>query len=119
MKWPPIDGPQADRLNELLGGQYGTSDSSSIYRRLQGAGRIAWLESLGAAGAARKLGISVKSLANWITLARKGGVVSDGRHRAVGELEAENSRLRAENAQLRMERDVLKKATAFFARESR
>ncbi len=76
-------------------------------------------ESLGAAGATRKLGISVKSLANWITLARKGGVVSDGRHRAVGDLEAENSRLRAENAQLRIERDVLKKATAFFARESR
>ncbi len=27
-------------------------------------------------------------------------------------------RLRAENQQLRMERDILKKATAFFARES-
>lgn len=76
-------------------------------------------ESLGAAGAARKLGISAKTLANWIALARKGGVVSDGRHRAVSDLEAENSRLRAENATLRMERDVLKKATAFFAKESR
>jgi transposase len=28
-------------------------------------------------------------------------------------------RLRRENAQLQMERDILKKATAFFARESK
>ena len=30
----------------------------------------------------------------------------------------ELARLRAENARLRMERDILKKATAYFARES-
>jgi transposase len=34
-------------------------------------------------------------------------------------LEAENTRLRAENERLRMEREILKKATAFFAKESR
>ena len=33
-------------------------------------------------------------------------------------LEEELSRLRAENKRLTMERDILKKATAFFARES-
>jgi len=76
-------------------------------------------ESLGAAGAARKLGISAKTRANGIALARKRGVVSDGRRRAVSDLGVENSRLRAENAQPRMERDVFQKATAFFARESR
>lgn len=76
-------------------------------------------ESLGAAGAARKLGISVKTLANWIRLSEDGRPISSGKRRAVSDLEAENSRLRAENATLRMERDVLKKATAFFAKESR
>ena len=34
-------------------------------------------------------------------------------------LEEENRRLRAENDRLRMEREILKKATAFFAKESR
>lgn len=76
-------------------------------------------ENLGGAGAARKLGISVKTLDHWIQLARAGQPVSSGKRRVVGELEAENSRLRSENSTLRMERDVLKKATAFFARESR
>jgi transposase-like protein len=33
-------------------------------------------------------------------------------------LEEELRRLRAENKRLQMERDILKKATAFFARES-
>ncbi len=32
--------------------------------------------------------------------------------------EQELARLRSENAELRLERDILKKATAFFARES-
>lgn len=34
-------------------------------------------------------------------------------------LEEENRRLRAENERLRMEREILKKATVFFAKESR
>jgi transposase-like protein len=32
---------------------------------------------------------------------------------------AENRRLRAENHQLRLEREILKKATAFFAKHSK
>lgn len=80
---------------------------------------VSLADSLGAAGAARKLGISVKTLANWIRAARDGGLPANGGKRPVGELEAEVSRLRTENATLRMERDFLKKATAFFAKESR
>jgi transposase len=80
---------------------------------------VSLVESLGVAGAARKLGISAKTLANWVRLERSGTPVSSSKRRAPGDIEAENSRLRAENATLRMERDVLKKATAFFAKESR
>lgn len=81
---------------------------------------VSLADSLGAAGAARKLGISVKTLANWIRAARDGGLAVNGAKRPmVSELEAEVSRLRSENATLRMERDFLKKATAFFAKESR
>jgi transposase len=37
----------------------------------------------------------------------------------VSDLEAELSRLRSENATLKMEREILKKAAAFFAKESK
>jgi transposase len=79
---------------------------------------VSLADSLGLAGAARKLGISAKSLANWVRLPRDAGS-GGGQRRSVNELEAEVSRLRTENATLRMERDFLKKATAFFAKESR
>jgi len=36
----------------------------------------------------------------------------------VSELEMEVSKLRAENTRLKMEKEILKKATAFFVRES-
>ncbi|EQD55865.1 Transposase IS3/IS911, partial [mine drainage metagenome] len=81
---------------------------------------VSLAETLGAAKAARKLGISVKTLANWIRIARDGaGFVKDGKRRPVSDLEAENARLRAENSQLRMERDFIKKAAAYFAKESK
>ena len=53
----------------------------------------------------------------------KTALAADGAHAFPGHgnppaLEEELRRLRAENKRLTMERDVLKKATAFFARES-
>jgi transposase len=67
--------------------------------------------------------MSLKTLANWVKRARDGSLpatdirAAAGRH-VVTDTEAENSRLRRENAELRMERDILKKATAYFASES-
>ena len=87
-------------------------------------------EGLSLAEAARRLSISVKTLANWVSRAKRGDLLSatdahasagaDGRRRQhiVTEQEAELSRLRRENAELRMERDILKKSAAYFARES-
>ena len=81
---------------------------------------VSLAETLGATRAARKLGISVKTLANWIRISRDGsGFVKDGKRRPVNDLEAEVARLRAENQQLRMERDFIKKAAAYFAKESK
>ncbi len=80
---------------------------------------VSLAQTLGATRAARKLGISVKTLANWIRLARDGEAQKSGKRRPVNDLEAELSRLRAENAQLRMERDFIKKAAAYFAKESK
>ncbi|MCE5361250.1 MAG: transposase [Acidithiobacillus sp.] len=81
---------------------------------------VSLAETLGAARAARKLGISVKTLANWIRMSRDGaGFVKDSKRRPVSDLEAEVARLRAECQQLRMERDFIKKAAAYFAKESK
>ncbi len=71
---------------------------------------VSLAETLGATKAVRKLGISVKTLANWIRISCDGaGFVRDCKRRPVSDLEAENARLRTENTQLRMERDFLKK----------
>ena len=58
---------------------------------------------------AKELGIDHKTLRDWIK--KPGGM--DGA--APENLQAEVRRLRKENTRLRMERDILKKATAYFA----
>jgi transposase len=68
--------------------------------------------------AARDLGIGESTLRSW-----KQAIVADGDQAFPGKgnppaHEEELRRLRAENKRLLMERDILKKATAFFARES-
>ena len=67
--------------------------------------------------AAKRLAIPKGTLANWIAAAKRGAPDTPGA-RTVPELEAENSQLRKELAGIRRERDILKKATAYFARES-
>jgi transposase len=66
---------------------------------------------------ARDLGINEGTLGNWVSVDRR----RRGEQRAdqVSETErAELVRLRRENAQLRMEKEILKKAAAFFVTES-
>jgi transposase len=67
---------------------------------------------------ARRLELPAKSLANWVRAARSGKRVDEHRVHPVSELEADNTRLRAENARLKMERDILRKATAYFAKDA-
>ena len=68
---------------------------------------------------ARSLEISNKTLANWVYRARKGqALVKRQPTQPASELEVEVSRLRQENARLRVEKEILKKAAAYFARES-
>jgi len=68
---------------------------------------------------ARSLEMSTKTLENWVYRARKGqAVVRRQPVRPVTELEAEVARLRQENTKLRLEKEILKKAAAYFAKES-
>jgi transposase len=67
---------------------------------------------------ARELGLGESLLRSWKqALAAEGDQAFPGKGHQPA-VEEELRRLRAENQRLRMEREILKKATAFFARES-
>jgi transposase len=63
---------------------------------------------------AQELGVSQTALSHWLREATRTAAGPNGFH-AVEEFKA----LRREVERLRMERDILKKAAAFFANESR
>jgi transposase-like protein len=65
--------------------------------------------------AAKSLGVDKSSIRDW--LKKYGGEAGPVPPTGEGANAAELRRLRQENARLRMERDILKKAAAFFAKE--
>ncbi len=68
-------------------------------------------------GVAKELGIYSSSLSDWVKQAKVDR--GDGPPDALTTDEREElARLRRENKQLKTERDILKKATAFFAKEN-
>ena len=68
---------------------------------------------------AKVLGIPKASLSNWVRLSAKGVLNGAGdKHVAVTAEQMELARLRAEVARLRMERDIAKKAAAYFAQDT-
>lgn len=66
---------------------------------------------------AKVLGIPKQTLENWVRLDSKGKLRGAG-DKPVSAEQIELARLRAELVRVKMERDILKKATAYFARES-
>ena len=66
---------------------------------------------------AKILGVPTQTLGNWVRLSSKGQLKGVG-DKPVSPEQMELARLRAENARLRMERDILGKATAYFAKGS-
>ncbi|MCX7902739.1 MAG: transposase, partial [Burkholderiaceae bacterium] len=68
---------------------------------------------------ARSLEMSHKTLENWVGKARRGQpLLKHPPARPVDDLQAENAQLRQENVRLKLEREILKKAAAYFAKES-
>ena len=75
--------------------------------------RLSFLE------ASRRLSLPSSTLANWVKQFNAGKLGEIGKtYRPLTEVEMELAKLKKENAELRMERDILKKAAAYFARES-
>jgi transposase len=68
--------------------------------------------------AARSLGVGQTLLRSWTIKFKKEGDQSFPGHGKLSPFEEEVRQLRAENKRLLMERDILKKATAFFAKEA-
>jgi transposase len=68
---------------------------------------------------ARELGVHPETLRGWRRIARARGERGETTPATVPEMEAEMRRLRREVERLREEREILKKATAFFARDAR
>ena len=65
---------------------------------------------------AKSLGLVEQTLRNWVKAAKAGKLHPPGA-KTISPEEMELSRMRAENARLRMENEILKKATAYFAKD--
>lgn len=74
-------------------------------------------QGLSFAQVARDLGIRDTLIHNWKKAFEADGTLQAEVNESLS-VEAELKRLRQENRQLKMERDILKKATAFFVKEN-
>ena len=66
---------------------------------------------------AQRLSVGKSTIEYWVRKAREGSLSDQGRKAVTGD-EMEMNRLRREVAELKMEREILKKAVAYFAKES-
>ena len=82
-----------------------------------GAVRLVLDEGKSAGAVARDLDLTESALRNWVAQARADR--TKGKSGGLTTVEREElAQLRRENRQLKLERDILKKAAAFFAKEN-
>ena len=85
----------------------------------QEAVRLVLEQKLSWAKAAQQLSLPTSTLANWVKAYNAGKLGEIGKsYRPLTEIEMELARVKKENATLKMECEILKKAAAYFARES-
>lgn len=75
-------------------------------------------QEVGVGPAARELGLVAQTLRNWFKVAAGGGQLTTPGTKPVTAEEMALSRLRSENARLKMHVEILKKATAYFAKDA-
>jgi len=76
-------------------------------------------EKLSLPEAARRLSLPPSTLGNWLKAYKAGRLGEVGKtYRPLTEVEMELARTKKDLAEVKMERDILKKAAAYFARES-
>lgn len=74
-------------------------------------------QEVGIVTAAKELGLIEQTLRNWVKAAQ-GSKLTGAGAKPVTPKQMELSRLRAENARLKMHVDILKEATAYFAKDA-
>ena len=76
-------------------------------------------EGLSVPEASRRFDLPKSTVFNWLRSARAGKLGEIGKQqRQLSDVELELAKLKRELAKVRMERDILRKAAAYFARES-
>jgi transposase len=76
-------------------------------------------EKLSLPEAARRLSLPPSTLGNWVKQFKAGRLGEVGKtYRPLTEIEMDLARTKRELAEVKMERDILKKAAAYFAKES-
>lgn len=76
-------------------------------------------ENLSMSQVSRDLKVALQTLSTWVARAREGKLAGTARHSPdIAVLEAENKRLRKALAVAEMEREILKKAAAYFAKDT-
>jgi transposase len=83
------------------------------------AARMVLEGGLSAGEAAQRLSLPKSTLETWVRAAKAGKLGNIGKdRRPLTEVEIELAKTKKELAMVRMERDILKKAAAYFAKES-
>jgi transposase len=81
--------------------------------------RVVVEEKISCREAAQRLSLAPSTLAYWLKASKSGKLGEIGKaQKPLTELEMELARTKKELAEVKMERDILKKAAAYFARES-
>lgn len=76
-------------------------------------------ERLSLPEAARRVSLPPSTLGNWVKAYKEGRLGEVGKtYRPLTEIEMELARTKKELSDVKMERDILKKAAAYFAKES-
>ncbi len=76
-------------------------------------------EKISSPEAGRRLSLPPSTLATWVKAYKAGKLGDVGKtYRPLTEVEVELARTKKELVEVKMERDILKKAAAYFARES-
>jgi transposase len=85
----------------------------------QEAVKLVTEEGLSWAAAGQRLSLSASTIGNWVKAEKAGKLGDVGKsYRPLTEVEIELAQTRRELAEVKMERDILKKAAAYFAKES-
>jgi transposase len=100
--------PEGREVKKIPKQEYTAEFKEQAVKHAQAAGIVV---------AARDLGLVERTLRNWVKAAEAGQLVGAGAKPVTPE-QMELSRLRAENARLKMHVDILKKATAYFAKDA-